>query len=321
MPEQPGAGRLEPETLAAYIDGLLPPEERARVDAEIAADPETFEWVVNTISAVDNPATAMPAGSALEVASNPVPSPWPRSAPPPSGDSREDRKVRPFYRRRNIQGLLGTMLATAAAVVLIVRTQPAWWQNVWGPSVDPRFAELVEAVGEERYIEARLTGGFKFGPLRQVMRGTGDLSGQNLRLMGIVDGASERVVAGATASDLHVAGVGSLLMGDADVAIDRLILALELAPRSISVRVDLAAALYTRYRMRGQRDDLERAELVLAAATGPEPVELLYNRALIRSALGGAGDVWTPFLARSNEPGWREEAERIRTLVERRPKP
>ena len=52
-----------------------------------------------------------------------------------------------------------SLTVSAAALIAVVRVQPTWWQSLWGPAADPMFAKLVDAVGEERYIEARLTGG------------------------------------------------------------------------------------------------------------------------------------------------------------------
>lgn len=313
MPEQPGAGRLAPETLAAYIDGLLPPEERARVETEIAADPESYEWVVISINAVDDEAIMAAAEPERDVAPTPAPKPEPQPAPPPGGGSGGDRKLLPFYRRRSVQGVLGTLLATAAALVMVVRTPPVWWQDVWGPSVDPRFAKLVEAVGEERYIEARLTGGFKFGPLRQTMRGVGPRSLQNLRLVAAAGELQKASDLSPRADTFHAFGVAQLLLGDVDTAIE--LLERALPERRANVVADLVAALYSRWRTTGETADLVRAlDLVEEVLADPQTrAQALYNKALCLEGLGlpeKALETWKAYLEEEHEPAWREEGAR-----------
>lgn len=311
MPEQPGAGRLDPETLAAYIDGLLPPEERARVDAEIAADPETYEWVVNSIGAVDDPAVATPVVLAQKHVPIPEPSPAPVPGPSPNDGPGDERKVLPFYRRRGVQGLLGTLLAAAAALVMVVRTQPVWWQEIWGPSVDPRFAKLVEAVGEERYIEARLTGGFKYGPLRQVMRGPGDLSNQNLQLLAAAGELQKAVERDPSAENLHAWGAAQLLLGSLDGAVSSLRSSLRLRPGP-RVASDLAAALIARGQGGNQEDFPIALDLLLKQeAKGQMSAEALFNLALALEAVGlttEATDAWKRFLEKEASGPWAEQA-------------
>lgn len=314
MPEQPGAGRLDPETLAAYIDGLLPPEERARVDAEIAADPETYEWVVNSIGAVDDPAIATPAEPVREPA--PVPALTPEPVPDPAPHKRNgvERKMLPFHRRRGVQGLLGTFLAAAAALVMVVRTQPVWWQEVWGPAVDPRFAKLVEAVGEERYIEARLTGGFKYGPLRQVMRGPGDLSNQNLQLLAAAGELQKAAEQEPSVVNLHALGIAYLLAGDVRAGIEALERAESAGSPSAALLSDLSAAYLLRADLSARPEDLPRAldaaerALVLA----PASPESLFNRALAlqKLALADASSAWRVYLEVDGRSPWAEEAKR-----------
>ena len=322
MPEQPGAGRLEPEVLAAYIDGLLPPEERARVEAEIAADPETYEWVVNSINAVDDPSIAE--GNEDRGGSAPAPRPGQGSAAKLVTESGGDRKVLPFHRRRPVQGAIAVLVAAAAAMVVVVRTQPSWWQGLWGPEVDPRFAKLVEAVGEERYIEARLTGGFKYGPLRQVMRGPGDLSGQNLQLLAAAGELQKAAAAANTPENLHALGVAFVLLGEIDQAVDALQRADAMEPDDPAVLADLSAALVARASQSAARGDagasssgedwpraLEAAEQSLAIA--PERPEPAFNRALALQALGlatQAKEAWQAYLALDSASPWAEDARR-----------
>ena len=196
MSEQPRSGRLGAETLAAYVDGQLPPEERARVEAEIAADPESYEWVVNAIrvaeeldAAGEGPAGSGSAGAVSSVGqgasanttpvrhSAPASKPTPTLVPDPDGAMTSEpvsapaprpASVIPFYKRRSVHVGIGALLATAAALVLAVQLEPARrlmpfraaYQGV--DDGDPHFAKLVAAVGEERYIEGRLTGGFEY---------------------------------------------------------------------------------------------------------------------------------------------------------------
>jgi anti-sigma factor RsiW len=330
MTEQPGAGRLDPETLAAYVDGLLPPEERAKVDAEIAADPESYEWLVSTISAVDDetivataqvPSRDSGPASAGESPVPAAPALVPGAAPTPqaTGGTAAPGRVLPFHRRRVVQGMVGTLLAAAAALVLVVRSQPVWWQGIWGPAVDPRFAQLVAAVGEERYIEARLTGGFKYGPLRPLTRGATSGSGANLELSAAVLELQSAAARTPTASSLHAWGVGQLLLGDFDGAIASLSQAAALDSRA---RVDLAAALATRGQWRRDPGDLTEAlrQLELAQTNGDLPTEGLYNRALVLQQLGEtqrASRDWQAVGAIDPAPDWARDA-RARAMALRK---
>lgn len=304
MPEQPGAGRLDPETLAAYMDGLLPPEERAKVDAEIAADPETYEWMVNTLEAVDDDAIV---GTGSQAAPVPVPSPVPIPSPTP-------RPPLPFHRRRTVQAVVGTLLATAAALVMVVRTQPVWWQGLWGPAVDPRFAKLVEAVGEERYIEARLTGGFKYGPMRQVMRGPGDLSSQNLQLLAAAGELQKAAEREPTAENLHAWGVAQVLLGRPSDAIGTLTDALQLR-ESAEILNDLACAHLQHHRLNLVAESLpaalEFSERAIAAA--PALMEAKFSRATALQEMGLnrlARDAWLAYLEADQSSLWAVEARR-----------
>jgi tetratricopeptide (TPR) repeat protein len=78
---------LDPETLAAYIDKRLSPEQRAAVEAQLAADPDAYSVLVDTMKALD-------------------------AASAPSQKTGNRRWV-----------VVGSVLAAAAAIALAVRMQ------------------------------------------------------------------------------------------------------------------------------------------------------------------------------------------------------
>ncbi len=337
MPEQPGAGRLDAETLAAYVDGLLPPEERAKVDAEIAADPESYEWLVSTISAVEDDSIE----GAGEVPVRPVssergPTPTPASTHAPTpvhgttpspgpgahGGTDVPAKVLPFYRRRAVMAGVGVLVATAASLLLVMQLQPEWYQRWRGPQVDPRFAKLVEAVGEERYIEARLTGGFKYGPLRQVMRGPNDLSKQNLQLLAAAGELQKAAEKDPSSENLHAWGVAQVLSGKYDLATAVLEQSTRVGPTGEAF-ADLAAAYLARAQALGRTDDpsLALSSADHALAISPNLAEAMFNRALALETVGRpieAGIEWERFLAENSDPWWFTEATRRLLTIRRR---
>ena len=334
MPNQPGAGRFDPETLAAYVDGRLPPEERATVAAEIASDPDSYEWLVSTLRAVDDDSIADAArGSAIE--------PWPVPAPTPApvtraidssvggrvsgtGGGEPGGRVLPFYRRRGVQGLAGALLAAAASLALVVQLQPQWWQRLRGPQVDPRFAKLVEAVGEERYIEARLTGGFKYGPLRQVMRGSYNLPSQNLLLLAAAGELQVAARSGATAESLHANGVAQLLVGNLDDAVQQLERAVERS-RTADAQLysDFAAALTVRAERQRVSEDWPRALAYAERALKADPTlgEAKFNVAVSLEGMGmleAAAKQWRLVAESESHQAWASEASRREAAIKDR---
>lgn len=334
MPEQPGSGRLDADLIASYLDGQLSPAERALVEASMAEDPEAYEWVVNAMRTADELEAAEPGtesggdlggegGAGSGAGGSPPPLPDVPRAPhvlpmPPSRP--------PFHRRRTFQAVVGGVLATAAALLLVVRLDPAWWQQLTArDAVDPRMAGLVAAVGDERYIEGRLTGGFRYGPLRPVTRGPGDLSSQNLALLAAAAELQKAAQADPSADNLHAWGVAQVLLGEWDAGVDALRRALALSP-SMERHSDLVAAMLAAAEGTGRSEDLplalQEAEQVLRSY-GEVP-EALFSRAAVLESLGlrsAAAEAWRRYLVVDDTSEWAAEAGRRAERLEAAPGP
>jgi len=291
MTERPGARRLDAETLAAYVDGRLPPEERAKVDVEIAADPELQAWLIDTMHAVDT----MPAEAA--------------AAPANTGDG--VAAVAP--RRPRIAAAVGGMLAAAAAVAVMVWL--AQGRRAGPAEPDAIVARLVEAAGAVRYIEPRLTGGFQYGPLRQVMRGSRELAGENLALLAVAGELQRRAAAEGSPETLHTLGVAYVLIGDLGEGLETLERANAAGAATPSLLSDLSAAYAARAGRQERPEDWPRAlELAdRALALAPELPEALYNRALALDALHlapQAAAAWRRYLEIDAASAWAGDARR-----------
>ncbi len=291
------------ETLAAYVDGRLTGEERAAVEARLAADEDSYELLVELMRTQD----------AVNAA--------PRAA------AASTRTTRLMW--------LGGSLAAAAALVLAVRLMPASFS---GGSNEP-FAALVNAVNGERIIEPRLTGGFPAGPVRSTTRGAGptDLttrgsgstdpitraasprSSQNLSLLVAVVEAQRLAQAEPSARHLHAWGVGLVLIGSLDEAIETLESASTIEPSNAAMLSDLAAAYAVRAANTSSARDwsnaLDRSERALRQQD--PPLEAAFNRALALEALqlDGARAAWQDYLNRDANSEWAAEArERLSRL-------
>ena len=274
--------RIDAETLAAYIDGRLTGEERAAVESRLATDEDAYELLVEVMRAQDALAAAAPG---------------------------------PAVRQRPALMWVAGGLAAAAAVILAVRLAP----TVFPSRADSRMSALVAAVDGERYVEPRLTGGFPGGPVRSVTRGSGgatrghgDLSSQNLALLAAVGAAEKQSLADPTAPNLHAWGVGLVLLGSLDQAIDTLESAVANDPDHAEIVSDLAAAYAARavtaQSARDWSSALDRSER--AMRLNPSLLEPAFNRALAMDALhlDGARAAWQAYLERDGSSDWAREA-------------
>lgn len=323
MSDYPGTGRLEPELLAAYIDGELPPEARAKVEAEIAADPENYEWLVNVMAAVD--AESIPGGGTKatdhgeahnegQVEPWPLPTPVPEPEPKPDGGgTKKSEKIVPFYRQRSVMGAIGA-LTVAASVMLVVQLQPNWDEFARGPETG--FEKLVEAVGREQYIGARLSGGFKSGPPRPVTRGATNRSRDNLLLLAAAKELQQAVDANATDGSLHAFGAAQLLLGNSREALE-ILQPLAKKVGSAPVYSDLAAA-YIGVAQDGGSGEMWPSALKAAQRAceiDPRFTPALFNRALALEGLGftdRAEEAWASYFALERDSGWKATAKALR---------
>jgi CHAT domain-containing protein len=296
---------IDPETLAAYVDGRLPKAERAKVEAALAADADAYEWLVHTLRAQDD----------LDVQLH-----SPTVSHAPRGD--RPSEVLPFPYRRAAIATVASLLATAAALVLVVRLQPAWWQSLSGQPIDSRLEKLVAAVGDTRPSEARFTGGFKYGPLRSVTRDSGDLSKQDIPLLAAAGELQTAAESDPSAQNLHRWGVAQAQLGQHEAAVDTLRRAIEKDRDSTPRwRADLAAALIARGLAMDRAGDLAEAiSLLEALLRSPSlPIEARFNYALALEHVGlndAADKAWSNVLeSESSSSPWAAEAARHRDRV------
>ncbi|MCC7125330.1 MAG: CHAT domain-containing protein [Acidobacteria bacterium] len=307
MPERPPPDRLDADVIAAYLDGQLSSDEKAAVEAHLAADPETYAWVTNAMRVIDE---MVASGSSTDSSSgvpdvNKAPRRTVVPMPPPPRP--------PFYRQRTVRAVMSGVLAAAAAVLLVVQIDPAWWRQLTGrDQIDPRFAKLVAAVGDERYIEGRLSGGFHYGPLRSATRGPGDLSNQNLALLAAAGELQKAAQADPSAENLHAWGVAQVLLGEYDEAIATFEVALAGTPGHAALLSDMGAAYAARARA-GRSEDWPQAIETLNEAVEREPghAEAWFNLAAALDEMRltrEAARAWEQYLTLDSSSPWAAHA-------------
>jgi tetratricopeptide (TPR) repeat protein len=199
----------------------------------------------------------------------------------------------------------------------------AGWLPRWRNSESPELQALVAAIGSERTIEARLTGGFSYGPLRGVVR-AGEPSvaavSPDVRI------ASARIekeaIAHRTPRALNSLGIAYLVMGDVNRAVPVLEEAVDQPSSDPRILSDLSAAYLVRAAHNNQPQDFAKALTVAerAAKADPRAAEALFNRALALEALSlrdQAREAWQEYLRVDSKSGWAEEARtHLKTLTD-----
>jgi CHAT domain-containing protein/tetratricopeptide (TPR) repeat protein len=187
---------------------------------------------------------------------------------------------------------------------------------------NPRVRELVQAMPRDhRYVEARLSGGFRWAPLQNVSRDAGDpLDAGEMKVIGAAGDVLEQTSEDSSLDAQHARGVAHLLAGWPAEA-DALLTKVAEAKKDAAIWNDLAAARFTA----GTRtDDASQLASALAAADealriDPASPEALFNRALIVERLGlrqQARAAWERYLAVDATSDWAREArERLAALV------
>jgi CHAT domain-containing protein len=273
------------ETLAAYLDRRLSPRDRKRVAEHVAAC-ETCYFVLAE-AAQTHPNSVTNGKTAGEL--------W-----------------REWMSNRRVTRSSGVgALATAACISLIVA---AGWLQWWRPSESSELRALVAAVGSDRTIEARLTGGFSYGPLHGVVRAGEPSAATVLPDVRIAAARIEKEAsAHRTPQALKSLGISYLVMGDFNRAVPVLEEAADQPSSDPRILSDLSAAYLVRAAHNNQPQDFAKALAVAerAAKSDPKVAEALFNRALALEALSlrvQAREAWQEYLKVDSKSGWAEEA-------------
>ncbi|HZF11257.1 MAG TPA: CHAT domain-containing protein [Thermoanaerobaculia bacterium] len=226
----------------------------------------------------------------------------PQALAPPTFGGRLSRLWRtPRSRIRWIFGSAALGGSAVLGLVLAGRPEAPWIGKT-------RRAEIIQAVGACRLIQARLSGEFLFAPWKSGIRC--DVDRQALRRVEQeLHKALERQPVPAVLAD---AGLLQLIGGKYDAAIDLLERANAEAPEDGRLASDRAAAYLARAQRAAEPYDfflaLEAAERAVALAPSEEA---LFNLALAREQLflsQGAQSAWKDYLRHEETVEWRSEA-------------
>lgn len=271
------------ESIAAYLDNRLSAHERARMTEHLASCEECY--------AVFREAAQTDMSGVV-------------------ADIDASREGRPRWRGRTVAwSSAAAGLATAAAVWLVVGTGVIPWRPA-----DREMRALVAAVGTDRPIEARLTGGFAYGALRGALRGAEPESATVSPDVRIAAAQIEKdAAASRTVRTLNALGIASLVVGD----VNRGVLALEEAAdvpyADAQVLTNLSAAYLARATRNNQPQDFARALTMADRAVKSDPrlAEAWFNRACALRHLSLADQerqAWQDYLKVDDRSGWAGEA-------------
>ena len=200
-------------------------------------------------------------------------------------------------------------LAAAATLVLAVSgVLPL------GRSSAPELTALVAAVGTDRTIEPRLTGGFAHGPVRGALR-SGESAGMNLSPdVRIAAAEIEKVTTGQQSAGAQQArGIAALIVGDIDRAVKVLEDAAAQSPSNASILNDLAVAYLVRGQRTTQSEDPSKALATVNRALSADRSlqEAWFNRAYALERLSMTNEAraaWQAYLTIDDRSGWADEA-------------
>jgi tetratricopeptide (TPR) repeat protein len=275
-------GCLEAEVLAAYLDHGLSLAERARVETHLSSCPTC---------------TALLAGVVRTVA----------EIAPVLAQAVDAVEVSPRLSWQAVARALAAAAAVIAVLALPALVRP-WLER------DAGLVGLAGAVGEQRSVLGRLTGGFPHAPLNESSAGgQDDRAAETDRVLLTAGRIRESLGEIATPSRLHAAGIAQLLSRRYDAAAQLLLAASREQPNNAQYLSDVAAVQLERARRGMRPDDLPRA---LAAADrarrlDPSLREAWFNRALAITALSltdQAKTAWTEYLRRDSKSPWAAEA-------------
>lgn len=286
------------ETLAAYIDGRLDPETRARVVEHLTACDECYS---------------------IFVAANE----WKREQREKTHEGGAEI-VRPRFGTRP---WFAVAAIAAAAVIGIVFGGPLRdWFTRYSFNHRTGLAAVVSAANGEmdaRPFETRVSGGFAYKPAARITRGASSGAGENYKLQAAAADVRKEAERHPTVQNRHALGITEMMLGDAGAAVTALEAALTMesgqqdvraaiaASRNARLLSDLAAAYYARGRRSASAADLSAAMACAdrAFALGDRSPEALWNRALAHEAAGaGASAAWKDYLAADAQSPWAEEA-------------
>jgi CHAT domain-containing protein/cytochrome c-type biogenesis protein CcmH/NrfG len=225
-----------------------------------------------------------------------------RTAPAPTWNERLKRSV--FARPIGLPG--------AGVIGLIIALVVVTWGaiDIWRrPSAE---ALIAQAYSERRTLEMRFDGAV-YGPVR-VERGDGS---SNLEKPAVLLRAEARIakMLGQSPNDgtwIDAKARADLLDCNYDAALQSLVRARELEPKSAAVLTDLATAYFMRGETTGKAMDYGHAIDLLGqvlAASPNDPVAL-FNRAIADERMvlyDDAAEDWEKFLQVETDPGWIAE--------------
>jgi tetratricopeptide (TPR) repeat protein len=195
-------------------------------------------------------------------------------------------------------------MAAAASLLVTVGVIPFGR----GPDLEP----LMAAVGQNRTVEARLTGGFQYAPLRRTTRAARGAMSEDFAVLAATSALQERAEQEPTAANRHAAGVAQLVAGNHEGAVTALESVVADEPERAEYFSDLAAAYIARGRASDNRADFEKANAAAERAVTLDPrLDAAYfNRALALEALGETREAEAAYrraLTRDPESPWNAE--------------
>jgi tetratricopeptide (TPR) repeat protein len=270
---------LEPEVVAAYVDGRLEPALLRVVEAHLAGCSDCREWSVETADC--------------------------------AGDLEALGRRAPAQRRWYLSPRVGLAAAAAVAslvsVRLLLREQPRTALDV---------GQLVQAVGPRRPIEARLSGGFQHGPRTGQTRSGPGMTDAPPEVVIAAARIEQALARERDGQSLIAFGAAELLLGRVDASVAALDEAQALTPGDPAVWINLSAAYLEKSRRVASMEShaylskaTEAAERATRIAPGaPEP---WFNLATVEAASGKpSAETWRQFLRVERDPAWAAEGRR-----------